>query len=69
MSAKQSVLYIDQYGSPFWARTIKELRHAVGGGRVSEMYVDKMDGRTVHCGYVVGEHWLSAYVPLEREVP
>ena len=63
---KPPILYIDQYGNRFWARTVKELRQAVGGGRVSKMYRDKKDGRSVHCGYVIGEHWLSGYTPLEK---
>lgn len=59
------MLYLDQYGDPFWARTLAELREAVGGGRVEKMYVDKKDGSTVHCGYVVGDHWCTAYQPVE----
>lgn len=61
------LLYIDQYGSMFWARTVAELRKQIGmgGSRVSKMYVDKKDGRTVHIGYVIGEHWLTAYAPVE----
>lgn len=56
-------LYIDQYGSHHWARTVKELRQTIGG-TVSKMYVDKKDGRTVHCGYVVGSLWCTAYSPI-----
>lgn len=61
-------LYIDQWGSKYWAKTVKELRERVGmgGSRVSKMYRDKKDGRTVHVGYVVGEHWLTAYRPVEN---
>lgn len=61
------LLYIDQYGSRFWARTVAELRKQIGmgGSRVLKMYVDKKDGRTVHIGYVIGEHWLTAYAPVE----
>ena len=65
-SATPPILYIDQFGARIWARTVKQLREQVGGGRVSKMYVDKLDGRTVHIGYVIGKHWLAAYVPLER---
>lgn len=57
-------LYIDQWGSRWWAKTIKELREQIGG-RVSKMYVDKKDGRSVHVGYVVGQHWLTAYQRVE----
>jgi hypothetical protein len=61
-------LYIDQWGSKYWAKTVKELRRAVGmgGSRVAKMYRDKKDGRVVHVGYVVGEHWLTAYRPVEN---
>jgi len=58
-------LYRDQYGNTFKARTVRELRAVIGGGRISKMYVDKADGRTVHCGYVIGQHWLTAYQPVE----
>jgi len=60
-------LYIDQYGNKFAAHTVKELRAKVGmgGARVSKMYNDKKDGRTVHTGYVIGQHWLTAYQPVE----
>jgi hypothetical protein len=60
-------LYVDQYGNRFYAATVRELRKQIGGGgsRVSRMYVDKTDGRTVAVGYVIGQHWLSAFVPYE----
>jgi hypothetical protein len=59
------VLYLDQYGNKWLARTVRELREKIGGGRVSKMYVDKKDGRTVHNGYVIGQHWCTAFVHLE----
>jgi hypothetical protein len=61
-------LYIDQYGSKYWARTVRELRSEVGmgGSRVRKMYVDKKDGGSLHIGYVVGDHWLTAYQRVER---
>lgn len=59
------MLYLDQFGNHFHARTVAELRRRVGGGRVSKMYQDKRDGRTVHCGYVVGPHWFTAFQPVE----
>jgi len=58
-------LYIDQYGERHWARTVTELRQKIGG-KVSKMYVDKKDGRTVQIGYVVGRLWCTAYAPIER---
>ena len=63
----EPTLYIDQWGTKYWAKTVKELRKCVGmgGSRVSKMYRDKKDGRVVHVGYVVGDHWLMAYRPVE----
>ena len=60
-------LYIDQYDNRFFASTVKELRSQIGmgGSRVSKMYRDKKDGSVVHCGYVIGKHWLHAYEPVE----
>jgi len=65
---RKLLLYISQYGDPYWARTVKELRQKIGGGKISKMYVHKKDGRTVHCGYVIGRFWLTAYEPVERPV-
>ena len=63
------LLYIDQWGNRFWAVTVKELRSQIGmgGSRVSKMYVDKKDGSAVHVGYVVGQHWLTAYQRMENQ--
>lgn len=58
------VLYIDQFGNKMICRTVKAL-HEKFGGRVSKMYRDKIDGKVVHCGYVLGRHWFTAYVPME----
>ncbi len=58
-------LYIDQYGNSTWARTVRELRAKLGGGRVSKMYSDALDGRALHVGYVVGQYWLNAFRPVE----
>lgn len=46
---KPVLLYIDQYGQPVWARTGRELRERAGGGHVSKMYRDKLDGRNRAC--------------------
>lgn len=63
-------LYIDQYGNLFWASTRKELREQIGmgGSRISKMYRDKTDGSVVFVGYVIGDHWLTAYTPKEITV-
>jgi len=58
-------LFIDQYGSKIWARTVRDLREKAGGGRVFKIYVDKTVGGTFHCGYGVGKRWFTAYHPVE----
>lgn len=60
-------LYVDQYGNRFYASTLKELREQVSGN-VKILYRDKTDGRTVKVGYVIGEHWFTAYRPVEIEI-
>ena len=61
-------LFLDQWGNRWWASTVKELRSHIGmgGSRVRKMYVDKKDGRSVHIGDVVGQHWLTAYQRVEN---
>lgn len=65
MNGKMRV-YINQYNQCFWAKSVKDLRKQVGGGRISKMYIDKTDGSTKHVGYVIGMHWLTAYMPFEQ---
>jgi hypothetical protein len=66
LNGKQT-LFLDQYGNKFWATTVAGLRDNIGMGRsrVSKMYRDKADGSAVHVGYVIGQHWLTAYRPVE----
>ena len=59
-------LYISQYGDKFYAKTLKELREQIPG-RCSKMYVDR-NGKTFEVGYVIGQLWLTTYVPLEKEL-
>lgn len=68
MSKKAATLYVDQYGNYFFAKTVRELRSQIGGGgsRVSRMYRD-IGGERFHVGYVVGQHWLAAYVPVFKK--
>jgi hypothetical protein len=61
------VLYMDQYNRHIVARSVKELRQSAGGGRVSRMYTDSLNGKTYHTGYVVGPYWFTAFVPLRTE--
>lgn len=62
------VMYRSQYGTTYWARTVKELRELIGGGRVSKMYRDGKDGKPVHIGYVVGEYWCTGFWPMYEPV-
>lgn len=62
---KVTKLYVSQYGGRYYAKTLKDLKAKVGGGSVSIMYTDKKDGSTVKSGYVIGNLWLTAYVPFE----
>lgn len=62
----KTVLYLDQWGQRFYAKTVKELQEQVGG-KVSKMYIDGKDGKTYHTGYVVGQHWMTAFVPMRKE--
>lgn len=67
---KNATLYIDQYGNIFHARTVKELRAKIAGGgsRVQRVFVDSTEGKTLHIGYVIGGHWLTAYAPVSKEL-
>ena len=66
MTKRKTLLFLDQYGRPVWAKTVKELREKAGGGRVSRQFTDKKDGATVHTGYGVGARWFTMYAPIER---
>ena len=48
------MLYLDQYGNHFYARTVRELREKVGssGSRIAKMYVENgADGEPRHVGH------------------
>jgi len=62
------VLFIDQYGYKYPCNYIKDLKdvHYLSG-KISKMYVDGKDGKTYHVGYVIGQHWLTAYKPYRKE--
>lgn len=64
---KKQRIFLDQYGTTIYARTIKELREKSYGGRVSKMYIDTKEGKTKHIGYVIGKHWYNEYQLVERE--
>jgi hypothetical protein len=68
LTQDKPTLFRDQYGRTVIARTLKELcGKAERSGRVSKQYVDKKDGRTVWCGYVVGSQWFTAFRFAEVE--
>ena len=65
-------MYLDQYGCKYLARSLKELKKEVcphiDYPKTSIMYKDKKVGTTVRCGYIVSDHWLTAYIPYEITV-
>ena len=65
----KNYLWLDQYGNKFFASSIRKLRKQIANGssRVSKMYQDKADGSSVRTGVVIGQHWLTAYAPVEFE--
>lgn len=67
---KPYLLWLDQYGYKYFARTRAELVKAVcpytKSPKVSIMYQNKKDGSIVRVGYIVSDHWLTAYLPVER---
>lgn len=69
---KELLMYCDQYGYKYYAKTLKELKQAVcpytSHPRVAIMYKDKKDGSVVRCGYVVSHHWLTAFKPYEVKI-
>ena len=62
------MLYLDQYGNKFFAKTVKELKSQLGKTKASRMFVDSKDGKTYHIGYVIGQHWLTAYEPIRKAI-
>ena len=39
----------------------KELMERLGSKHCSKMFVDTKDGKTYHCGYVIGRLWLTLF--------
>ena len=52
-------LYVDQYGTNYYAPTLKELKKKLPG-RVSIMYIETKKGAS-KIGYVIGSLWLTRY--------
>lgn len=63
----KKVLWLDQYGNRFPSKSIRQLRKQIANGssRVSKMYQDRADGSSVRTGVVIGNHWLTPYIPME----
>lgn len=64
---------IDQYGNTFHALgkfPRKELLRRLGSSKATPMYCDKLDGKTVRTGWIIGGLWLQVFrvAPLEKEV-
>jgi len=67
----KSFMGISQYGTTYhdlgkYPR--KELLERLGRKSAQKMYIDKKDGRTIHCGYVIGSLWITLYTvtPFEN---
>ena len=60
-------LFIDQHRNCYYALNRKDLMKQFPG-HVSIMYSDKKDGRTVRCGYVIGQYWLKEYTAVESSI-
>jgi hypothetical protein len=63
---KTTRVFIDQYGSAHYTKTLTELRARIGG-RLSKMYIDDKNGEALHIGYVIGALWLTEYTRKERD--
>lgn len=62
-------VFIDQYGSKFYASTIKELKEiACLSGKVFKIFQDTNDGKTIQVGTGIGRHWFTRYTAIEKEI-
>jgi len=54
---------IDQHGTTYHGLVTprRDLMRRLGRQHVEKMYRDMEDGRTVHCGYIIGGLWLELY--------
>lgn len=63
----KNYLWIDQYGSKFYAPSQRALKEDHGlRGKVSPMYTDRVKGPPIKIGVVIGQHWLTQYARVER---
>ena len=64
---------IDQFGQTvhlgFTEYPRKALLEKLGAASASKMYVDKIAGGSVHCGYIVCGRWFTLYEVTRLERP
>ena len=63
---------VDQYGNTFHnlKHPRKDLCEKLGRQHVDRMYVDTKDGKSYHCGYIIGGHWLDVFevIPMRKPI-
>lgn len=54
---------VDQYGTTHHGlkHPRKELMQEYGTKHADKMYVNASDGRTLHIGYIIRDHWFTLY--------
>lgn len=64
------MIALDQYGHAHkipGKHPRKELMELMGCKHAAKMYRDKLNGSTVHTGYVISGLWLELYTPMQKE--
>ena len=64
---KRTLLLVDQHGCMYHANSVKSLVRAVSGygsPRVRRLCRRTPNGGAEHVGYVVGDRWCRAYLPV-----
>jgi hypothetical protein len=70
--AMKDFMGIDQYGQTYHAlgsHPRKELLRRIGRKSARKIFVDKKDGSTFHCGYVIAGLWIHLYKVKPFEKP
>ena len=62
---EQATLWVNQFGEKRHARGRSGLLTVLSATKATRMYIDKLDGSSVHCGYIVSGDWWTAYMPVE----
>ena len=66
------LMAVDQYGGVIHGidpkRPRADLLDRLGASKCEKQYVDKIDGSTVHNGYIIGDSWYTLYrvTPWEK---